>query len=1364
MIQTENLHLVAVLFPYSRPIVYFSSIFAKTALHKIPIAEQWQLVFAAIALIGIVAWWWWRKPASKTHTTFLEDALQLVDAGILITDSTGIIIWSNPAAAQLLEIPQSQLPGQTAFNSNWQLLQQNNTLLAANQCFTKALTSGESVCDIVGIPNNSAVKWLQISITPQRDNTGNLRQLICTLKDITKPLELENKLQESQQQLLSLETTGTEIVKRLITALQNSQDKFQQIAVNLPAVIYQMSWQGGENIAFKFVSGDCYELCELEPTEILANCNSFMELLHPDDLISWQEAISDAANSLQLWKWEGRLITASGQLKWFKAIFQPQPCLGSEIIWDGLFIDISDQKKAETAFTKQEQKLALHFQQTPLAVIEWSLAFEVTEWNPAAERIFGYTRTEALGQAAADLIAPEIVKPELNKLWAKMLTNQGWTRNTNENITKDGQIIICEWYNTPLVDETGNLIGVASLVQDITERKLAEEALRESEARFRATFEQTAVGVALVALDGQFLRANQRYCDIVGYSQEELLTIGFYEISHPEDVQITTEAVRWMRLGEMPLDSIQKRYIRKNGTVVWVNLTLSLVKEKSGEPKYFIAAIVDISRRQKAEEELRESQERFRAIAEVTPIPILITSLEDNSLMYANPALAEALGISLPEMQQQEIIDFYENPADRETVLAKFKKDGFVRAQEIRAVKVNGTYFWISLSLQPLKFNGKSALLSAFYDITDRKRASALLLERSRLSTLAAEIGVALIQSSTLPEILHRCTEVMELCLDLSFAGIWTFNKTANLLELQSFTGEQPATAEFSDRIALGFSMIGFIAQNRQSYITPESSKISNDSSVSSWDDPATFLAGYPLIVEDRLVGVMAILSLVPYSEAARSTLSWVANALAVAIDRAWVRQELLSGREALLFQLASQIRTSLELNTILETAVHKIRSLLNIDRCVFIWYTFTAKTDALEIVMEAKNADLETVMGVYDAKVAGSVLPNLSNLEILRVDNAKTEKNRVLRRFSRRLGCNSVLALPIQTRLATSGGMGSSFAIGIVGCVHYSGVRPWSDSEVELLTAVTAQLAIAIDQAELYAQSVNAASVAQAKAEQLASALQELKTTQAQLIQTEKMSSLGQLVAGVAHEINNPINFIYANLSYLEVYSKDLLGLVEIYQKEVGAPSKTIQEKLEAMDFEFLGEDLGKILSSMQVGAERIRQIVLSLRNFSRLDEAAMKFVDLHEGIDNTLLILQSRFKPAKHPGIEVVKEYGSLPKVECYAGQLNQVFLNIFSNAIDALELLPKAGVITVRTELKQSNSSVVIRIIDNGAGMPDAVKLRIFDPFFTTKPVGKGTGLGLSICYQIVVGQHKGVLECFTEQGKGTEFCIEIPIRQR
>lgn len=288
----------------------------------------------------------------------------------------------------------------------------------------------------------------------------------------------------------------------------------------------------------------------------------------------------------------------------------------------------------------------------------------------------------------------------------------------------------------------------------------------------------------------------------------------------------------------------------------------------------------------------------------------------------------------------------------------------------------------------------------------------------------------------------------------------------------------------------------------------------------------------------------------------------------------------------------------------------------------------------------------------------------------------------------------------------------------------------------------------------------------------QLQKTLKELQHTQLQLIQSEKMSSLGQLVAGVAHEINNPINFIYGNLIHFREYTQQLLTLINLYQQE-GYYHQKIANFIDEIDLDFVREDMLKILASMQVGTDRIRDIVLTLRNFSRLDEAEMKPVDIHEGINSTLLILQHHLK-GKHDQQEIViiKEYGYLPFVECYAGRLNQVFINILSNAIDVLrqqeiECL-KLGInnylnsITISTKVKDKKY-VVVSIKDSGLGITEEVKNRIFDPFFSTKPVGKGTGLGLSISYQIIVNNHKGKIKCISAPGKGTEFIIEIPIKQ-
>jgi len=292
----------------------------------------------------------------------------------------------------------------------------------------------------------------------------------------------------------------------------------------------------------------------------------------------------------------------------------------------------------------------------------------------------------------------------------------------------------------------------------------------------------------------------------------------------------------------------------------------------------------------------------------------------------------------------------------------------------------------------------------------------------------------------------------------------------------------------------------------------------------------------------------------------------------------------------------------------------------------------------------------------------------------------------------------------------------------------------------------------------------------AREQATKLELTLQELQRTQAQLIQTEKMSSLGQLVAGVAHEINNPVNFIYGNLTYVSEYNHILLDLINLYQQCYPNPDPKIEALIKDSDLEFLSEDLPKILSSMTVGAERIRQIVLILRNFSRVDESEMKQVNIHDGIDSTLVILQNRLKArADSPAIQITKEYADLPLIECYAGQLNQVFMNLLSNAIDAVleqkketALSQLSPCIWIRTSVL-NRDWVRISIKDNGLGMSGGVKAQLFNPFFTTKPVGKGTGLGLAISYQIIVEKHGGQMQCVSKPGEGAEFSIDIPIRQ-
>ncbi|BAZ50813.1 multi-sensor signal transduction multi-kinase [Nostoc sp. NIES-4103] len=413
---------------------------------------------------------------------------------------------------------------------------------------------------------------------------------------------------------------------------------------------------------------------------------------------------------------------------------------------------------------------------------------------------------------------------------------------------------------------------------------------------------------------------------------------------------------------------------------------------------------------------------------------------------------------------------------------------------------------------------------------------------------------------------------------------------------------------------------------------------------------------------------------------------------------------------------------------------------------------------------------------------------------EILVIDDAKAQSSLSTDIYITQEEPKCILCIPM---------IKQSKFIGILYLENNLTTGAFTRDRLELLKLITTQAAISLENAILYKNLAQAnerleeynhlleervlerTAELNEKNHSLQQTLQELQHTQAQLIQSEKMSSLGQMIAGIAHEINNPINFIHGNINHASEYVKNLLDLIAIYQQEYTQPSPLVEEKSQAIELNFLAEDLPKIIDSMKIGSSRIRSIVLSLRNFSRLDESEKKPVDIHEGIDNTLMILQHRLKKTNTQPrrlqnknvaeIEIIKEYGNLPKVTCYASQLNQVFMNILSNAIDALEqsTVNNLGILTmdyglltkpqIRIRTEQVDSNIIrIRIADNGSGITEAVRQKIFDPFFTTKPVGSGTGLGLSISYQIVVDKHKGQLTCNSQLGQGTEFVIDIPMQ--
>lgn len=484
---------------------------------------------------------------------------------------------------------------------------------------------------------------------------------------------------------------------------------------------------------------------------------------------------------------------------------------------------------------------------------------------------------------------------------------------------------------------------------------------------------------------------------------------------------------------------------------------------------------------------------------------------------------------------------------------------------------------------------------------------------------------------------------------------------------------------------------------------------------------------------------------------------------------------ERLVERQTMISRIVAKIRDSLDIKTIFRTTTEEVRQLLNVDRVVVYRFEedwsgeFVAESVADGwISLFKRQLDYPTLqdnISECSAKTLGSRSPQSIDTYLQDTKGGQYAQGATQRVVNDIYAAGfspcylEVLEFYQARAYVIVPIVHSEKLWGLLAAYQNSGSRDWEEADVTLMRQIGLQLGVALQQAE-YLSEIQEQSL------QLAKTVEELKQTQIQLIHSEKMSSLGQLVAGIAHEVNNPINFVYGNLVPLEEYTQTLLALLQSYQQHYPSPPLELCQQLEKSDLSYIQEDVPKICESMRLGADRIRGLVASLRNFSRLDEAEIKSVDVHEGLESTLLILHHRLKPeASRTTITLEKRYGELPLVECYAGQLNQVFMNLISNAIDELRIAATENeispLITITTRYLDDDW-IAISVKDNGRGIPEFVQAKLFDPFFTTKPVGQGTGLGLSISYQIVE-KHRGHLLCQSFPNEGTEFVIKLPVRQ-
>ncbi|WP_017719422.1 PAS domain S-box protein [Kamptonema formosum] len=1025
----------------------------------------------------------------------------------------------------------------------------------------------------------------------------------------------------------------------------------------------------------------------------------------------------------------------------------------------------------------------------------------IKTFNLAAFLMLRYPEEiDLLGKHVKILFAEEKFLKELD--FEESKRNSFLGRKETTLLAKDGQTVPVYFSVSVMRDERGEIEGFVCLAQDITERKAAEAAREESEAKWRSLVEN-APDIILTADAAGRIKFLNRVTP--GLSARQVIGSSLYDWVPPdcrlpfreivESVFTTGIAQQLDLAGFGPYSSTS-----------WYSSRISPI-QKNGEVVAVTIIATEIAERKRMEEALRESEKRYQLAVRAGKVGVWDWNVGTGEI-YLDSNLKAMLGFE-PEEIPNRIQDWLKrvHPEDRSAVMAAAKAhlEGRTPDYEIehRTINKDGSIRWILARGTAIRDGGGKAyrMMGTDSDITEGKQGEDALLQAKQdleirvqertteLTQLLEQLQRESFERQLVAEALSQSQDRLNSILNSLDDVVWSVHATTFEMLYISPAAETVyglPQSEFFNHPNLWMEMIhpqdrqrveGMLQKRITAGTTDMEYRIVRPSGEVHWLRSRSRLVcdatGSPV----RIDGIETDITERKRAEAA--------------LRQSETQFRKQAKREALLNRLASQIRNSLNLDTILETAVQEIHTLLQIDRCLFVWYrpngleswkAGSAETwkglessdrpsnrrsskpcnSYWEVVKEAKKPNAPSLLGAYPDQRDCPVIAKLLNREMIRLDDVRKLAEPELQQLQWVSGFSSIAILPIHTPAGE---------IGLLACGQCCGSRPWRDSEVGLLAAIADQLAIAISQAELYAGATEAARAAKEQAQQLQGAMSALQQTQAQLIQTEKMSSLGQMVAGVAHEINNPVSFIYGNVDPAMQYIQDLLGLIDLYQ-EHSPSSPEIEEEIDAIDLEFVKEDLPKLLYSMKVGAERIRQIVLSLRNFSRLDEAQMKAVDLHEGIDSTLLILQNRLKgKGASAEIKVLKEYGELPQVDCFAGQMNQVFMNILANAIDALEE-PRTGAagaaggreaaIRIRTGTPDSNR-VEIRIADSGPGIKPEVRSRVFDPFFTTKPVGAGTGLGLSISYQIVVEKHGGQLKCYSEPGKGTEFVIELPVRQ-
>ncbi len=1056
--------------------------------------------------------------------------------------------------------------------------------------------------------------------------------------------------------------------------------------------------------------------------------------------------------------------------------------------------------------------------------------------NPAFEQITGYDRSEIIGHNCRFLQGPDTDRAALDQIRVA-LKEQHDCKVVLKNYRKDGTPFWNELTISPVRDSNGLVTHFIGVQSDITDRKQAEEALKQAEAKYRSIFENATEGIFQTAPDGRYLSANPALARMYGYdSPSELIAKCSAKNLYADRTRRADFISKIIKTGS--LKEFESCVLRYDGSTTWISENVREVRGENGELLYYEGTVAEIADRKQAEAALHNQEYWLKTAIDAVPDAINLTDGEGRWLI-ANDCALKLLGWETAEYQGKTTAELAAaaDPRVREILLSwqetdetTWKAGTLTDRRQIVPLPTGGSNLFEVRKVPLFNPDGShKGMAVAGRDITLEVAAEAALRDseqRFRAIFERAAIGMAV---ATLEGVAIATNPAFQAMLGRSKAEL-----RGASLEDCAHPEDAKSDRQLRQQLAAG-SREAYQIEKR--YLRQDGSirwgRLSASAIDSSHGRPQFILEMVEDITDRKLAesallqneakwrslilnssDIITILDasgrIVYESPSAETVLGYEAEELIGQSVLDFIHSDdipsAMSDGEKLIanpgdpialearFRRADGSWCFLEavgMNLLADPAVSGIAinsrdmtarrqaeyRISKINEC-FLGFT----TDAADNIHRLTTLAGELLGGtcaVY-SHVGGGLLRAIATWQTPpdypEVDRAEghictdvchqaSDRALAIPDLQNTIYGQSdpaVIRYELKSYLGQAVRRGDDY-VGSVCVVYTEPIAP-TEADCKLIGIIAGAIGVEGERAA-------AADRDRQKSQELQTALHELQQTQMQLVQTEKMSSLGQVLAGIAHEINNPVGFVAGNVCHVRGYVLDLLEIVQMYREECPNPPAKIQKKAEDIDLEFLAEDLPKLLNSMHTGCDRIVEIIQTLRNFSRTDEAKFKPADIHEGLESTLLMLNSRLKAkAKWQGIEVIKEYGELPKIPCHPGQLNQVFMNILANAIDALEESSSQAkntpnlsglTITIKTETID-DKSICIRIKDNGPEIPQDNIVRLFDPFFTTKPVGKGTGLGLSISHQIVVEKHNGKLQCLSEPGKGTEFIIELPIR--